>query len=367
MRVFVTGAGGFIARALTTELRAQGHTVTGMDLHADPAAEIVAGDITEPGSWPDSPADLFLHTAAVVSNGVGLDEQWRVNVHGTRLALDAAVRAGATRFVHFSSIRAFSDLGFPDGVTEAHPVRPDGSPYVDTKIASEQVALQAHAAGEIAVTVVRPGDVYGPGSRPWTLMPLELIRKNQFLLPAMGRGIFSPVYIDDLVDGVLRAATTPDAAGQIFTLTGGAGVSCREFFAHYYRMLGKRGPLGLPTAVAVAVATAAGRAPGRKAGAGAEFNAVSMRYFTRTGTYSIDKARRVLGYHPRVDLAEGMRRTEAWLRAQNLISGRVSPVPPPRPPAPEPPPTDTPPPPPPVPAPSERPAPPPPGQRSRPA
>ena len=92
---------------------------------------------------------------------------WDVNVMGTRHALDAAVRAEAQRFVQLSSVLAFS-WDFPDGVDERHPVRPNGAPYVDTKVASEQVVLQAHAAGEIACTVIRPGDVWGPRSRPWT-------------------------------------------------------------------------------------------------------------------------------------------------------------------------------------------------------
>ncbi|GAA0432973.1 putative oxidoreductase [Actinoplanes capillaceus] len=320
--VFITGANGFIARALATRLRARGDTVTGVDLRPDEAAGVVAGDIGEEGAWQDAAtgADLVIHTAAVVSNAVGLDGQWRVNVAGTRHALDAAVRAGASRFVQFSSIRAFSDLGFPDGVGEDHPVRTDGNPYVDTKIAGEQVALQAHAEGRIAVTVVRPGDVYGPGSRPWTVLPVELIRTNRFLLPAGGHGIFSPVYIDDLVDGVLLAAGKPEGAGQVFTLTGGTGVPCREFFAHYYRMLGKRGPIVAPTPLAVAVATVMGTAI-RLVSGPTEVNATSMRYFARTGTYSIEKAQRLLGYQPRVDLTEGMARTGRWLRDQGLVPG----------------------------------------------
>ncbi|BAL89762.1 putative NAD-dependent epimerase/dehydratase [Actinoplanes missouriensis 431] len=318
MRVFITGANGFIGRELALRFRDLGHIVDGVDLRPDPEAGVIGGDITREGPWQDFVADLVVHTAAVVSNGVGMDEQWRVTTLGTRKVLDAAVRNGARWFLHLSSIRAFSDVGFPDGVTEEHPVRPDGNPYVDTKIASEQVVLQAHAAGEIAVTVVRPGDVYGPGSRPWTLMPLELIKKNQFLLPANGNGIFSPVYIDDLIEGLLIAANSHGNTGQVFTLTGGVGVTCKEFFGHYYRMLGKRGPLCLPTPVAVGIAAAAGRAIGLT-GASTEFNAISMRYFTRTGTYSIGKARRMLGYEPRVDLAEGMARTERWLQDHNLI------------------------------------------------
>jgi nucleoside-diphosphate-sugar epimerase len=239
-------------------------------------------------------------------------------VLGTRNVLDAAAAAGVGRFVHISSVRAFSDLDFPDGVDEQHPVRPDGNPYVDTKIASEQVVLQAHAAGEIECTIVRPGDVYGPGSRPWTVLPLEIIKSNRFLLPAMGRGVFSPVYVDDLVSGLVLAAERPEAAGQVFTIGPERGVPAKEFFAHYFRMLGKRGPLCLPTPLAVAAGRTAGAAE-RLRGNRTEINAASMLYLARPGGYSIEKARRLLGYEPKVDLDEGMRRTEAWLREQRLL------------------------------------------------
>jgi len=320
MRVFITGASGFIARTLAERLRVRGDTVVGVDLKADHDAGVVAGDIAEPGAWQDhaAGADLVIHTAAVVSNMVGMDEQWRISVVGTRNALDAAVLGNATRFLHLSSVRAFSDVGFPDGVDEDFPVRPDGNPYVDTKIASEQVVLQAHAAGELAVTVVRPGDVYGPGSRPWTIMPVEGMKKNQFLLPAMGKGIFSPVYVDDLVDGILLAADSPAAAGQVFTISGGVGVSCREFFGHYSRMLGKEKPTVVPTAVALALAGSYARAV-KLRGRNTEINPITVRYFTRTGTYSIDKARRILGFEPKIDLEEGMASTREWLAGEGMI------------------------------------------------
>ena len=115
----------------------------------------------------------------------------------------------------------------------------------------------------------------------------------------MGRGIFSPVYVDDLVAGLTLAAERPQAEGQVFTLTGGVGVTCAEFFSHYYRMLGKRGPVCLPTSIALAGASAAG-ALSRLRGQRSEINSVSMRYLARRGTYSIEKARRLLGYEPAV-------------------------------------------------------------------
>ncbi|KQY58463.1 oxidoreductase [Aeromicrobium sp. Root495] len=317
--VFITGASGFIGRAVAARLLADGHSVSGMDREADPTRGVVAGDLATPGGWQAAAAgtDVIMHTAALVSNRPTLAESWRVNTVGTRNVLDAAVAGGVGRVVYLSSVRAFSDLGFPDGVTEQHPIRPDGNPYVDTRIASEQVALQAHAAGEVPVTIVRPGDVYGPGSRPWTVLPVEMIKARQFFLPAMGRGIFSPVYVDDLVDGIVRAGFTPEAAGHVFTLAGGVGVPTKEFFGHYYRMLGKR-PVLVPTSFALTLATAAAGVA-KVSGSDSEANATAVRYLCRTGTYSIDKARRMLGYDPQVDLAEGMRRAEAWLTEQGLL------------------------------------------------
>lgn len=240
----------------------------GVDRVADTASGVVAGNTTEPAAWEShlEGSEVVLHTAAVVSNAVSADVQWTTNVLGTRRVLEAAARAGVGRVVHLSSVRAYGDLGFPADVEETWPLRPDGHAYVDTKVAAEAVALQAHAAGEISVTIVRPGDVYGPGSRPWTVIPVDETKRGRLILPAGGKGIFSPVYVDDLVEGIFRAATLPVAAGQVFNLPGPAPVTCAEFFGHYARMLGMDPQRTVPTTVAVALATAAGayeRARGR--------------------------------------------------------------------------------------------------------
>ncbi len=312
--VFITGASGFIGRALAARFRAAGARVRGMDRAPDPAADVVAGDVGQPGPWQAHAegCELVIHTAAVVSLRLERPgEVWQANVAGTANALDAAERAGASRFVHFSSITAFG-LEFPDGADERHPVRPSGIPYTDTKIASEQVVLQAHAEGRVPVTVIRPGDVYGPASRAWAIVPFELMRAGRFVLPARGEGVFSPVYIDNLVDGVTAAAAADAAVGQVFTLTDGAGVRARTFFEPYARLAGR--PLrAVPTPVAVAVAGAV-QAVARAAPGDNDVNPLSVRYLARTGTYSIAKARAVLGYAPRVGLEEGQRRSLAWLR-----------------------------------------------------
>jgi nucleoside-diphosphate-sugar epimerase len=317
-RVFITGASGFIGAALATRFAALGADVRGVDVRADPSRSIVAGDISRPGDWQDHAAgcDLVVHTAAIVSmRGNDPGAVWRTNALGTRHVLDAARRAEAARVVHLSSVTVFG-FAFPDGVDESYPTQPNGVPYVDTKIAAEALVLRAHATGEVPCTIVRPGDVYGPRSRPWTILPVEELARRRFLLPALGRGIFSPVYIDNLVDGIV-AASGPAGAGGVFTLTDGAGVRTREFFGYYARLLGHRLPV-LPTGAAVVLASAAA-VGARGARQESEVNGAAARYLARRGSYAIDRARDTLGYAPRVGLAEGMERTAAWLRAEGRV------------------------------------------------
>src|SRR5205807_1760869 len=112
------------------------------------------------------------------------------------------------------------------------------------------------------------------------------------------------------------AAASPDAIGQIFTLSDGIGVPYRDFFAPYAELVGRK-LITLPTPVALASAGVIQRAL-RLAPGDNEINTASARYLLRTGTYSIEKARRVLGWEPRVGLPDGLRRTISWLRAEGF-------------------------------------------------
>lgn len=318
MRVFITGASGFIGRALYERYAADGHEVRGCDLVAEPERGVVAGDVGDAGGWQDhmEGCELVIHTAALVSLRVeGFEEIWKANVMGTANAIDAAERAGAKRFAHFSSVTVFG-MQFPDGVDERYPVHNTFVPYPDSKIASEQVVLQAHLDGRVPCTIVRPGDVYGPRSRVWALIPAELIRARRFTLPGGGRGIHSPVYIDNLVDGVVLAAASPEAVGQVFTLSDGIGVPYREFFAPYAELVGRR-LITLPTPIALASAAVIQRAARLTPGDN-EINTASARYLLRQGTYSNAKARTVLRWEPRIGLRDGLERTIGWLREQGF-------------------------------------------------
>ena len=319
-RVFITGANGFIGRALARRYREYGAEVCGVDMSADPSWNVVAGDVREVDRWRRhlDGADLVIHTAAVVSMVAPMRAAWEVNCHGTRRLLTACREGGTTRFVQLSSVAAFG-FDFPDGVDESWPLITNGNSYTDTKITGEHTILAAHAGGELDCTIIRPGDVYGPASRAWVVVPVQMMKSRQFILPDRGQGIFSPIYIDDLVDGVVLAAGLQQGAGQVFNLAHGKGVTCAEFFGHHWRWLGRKGSIpSLPKSVATGLAEA-GAKLARLAGKSTEMGRGTIGLLSRRGTYSIEKARRLLGFEPEVDLAEGMRRSEAWARSSGLV------------------------------------------------
>jgi nucleoside-diphosphate-sugar epimerase len=318
-RVFITGADGFIGRALGDRLRELGAEVTGVDLRANPERGVIAGSTTDPDAWASAleGVDTIIHTAAVVSMVAPYDQAWEVNVLGTRKVLDAAIQAGVRRFVHLSSVAAFG-FTFPDGVAEDFPAHGTGgvSSYHDTKINSEAVVLAAHAAGEIEVTVIRPTDVYGPGS-VWVREPLAVIKAKQMILPNGGRGVFHVVYIDNFVDGVVLACTSEAASGQIFTIGDEAGISCGDYFGWLAALAGG-GVRTLPTGIAVRLASTLG-AVQRRLGQHSELGAPTMLLLNRSGGYSISKARRLLGTDPAVSWEQGKARTEEWIRSEGLL------------------------------------------------
>ena len=213
--------------------------------------------------------------------------------------------------VHVSSIAVWG-CEFRREIDEDEWPHPYGNQYVDTKGASEVVARLRGAV------VVRPGDVYGPGSAQWAVRPLEGVRSGQFRLPPSCEGIVTPVYVDDLVDALFRALTVEGARGP-YTAWDGRAVRVQDFLGHYARMLGKDGIPTAPLPLLRATATAMEKAA-KLTGKPPMATQFALDYtMLRTHGYSTRRAREELGWEPRVALDEGMRRTEQWFRAEGLL------------------------------------------------
>lgn len=318
-KVLITGANGFIGSALSRRYREAGVEVVGIDLQGDAGNFVRVGDILKPEAWEVNldDVDVVFHCAAVVKLSGDPELFWNVNVLGTRKVTEAAIKHGVPRIVHLSSVTVFG-WDFPDGVDETYPVHPNGAQYVDTKIASEQVVLEAHAAGDIEGVIIRPGDVYGPGSEPWTLTPIEYIRTGRMILPNKGEGILSPIYIDNLIDALVAAGEKEQAAGQVITVTNGIGIRARSFFRRYCDIMRVGPPRTAPYRLLRPLVGAVGFID-RLRGQPGHFEPATIDYMMRRGTYSIARAREILDFEPKVDLDEGFKLTAAWLVREGIV------------------------------------------------
>jgi nucleoside-diphosphate-sugar epimerase len=323
-KVFITGAAGFIGGRLALMLKARGASVRGL-VHTPSKAgflheagvEVVAGDLLDAGGLREQIAgqEYVFHLGAATRGDDA--HQWAANVVGTQNVIDACKDAGKlVRLVHVSTIAAYG-YNVRGSVDEDAPLRPEGETYGTTKAAGEGRIWRAWRRG-LPVSVIRPGQVYGPRSHMWTLRMLELVKLPIFPFPSGGRA--SAVYVDDLCDLMLRMAGSDRALGHAFNGTPTPPPTWFDFLDAYARMMGKpRAPvftvpanvLAVPAAIAEKIMwRSRGRTP----------LAAMVRYLGRPVTYNNHKARSLLGWEPR-PLAEGMKPTENWLREEHFIGG----------------------------------------------
>ncbi|MGH7557121.1 MAG: NAD-dependent epimerase/dehydratase family protein [Gemmatimonadota bacterium] len=328
MHVLITGGTGFIGSRLALRCLEEGHSVRVLGQENTPAeadnrarveeagAEVVLASVDDPGSLARvvERAETVFHLAAAQHEMNVPDEHfWNVNVRGTENLLLAAAEAGATRFVHGSTIGVY---GVPDGpLDEESPTRPDNI-YGTTKLAGEERVL---ALGDkIPVAVVRIPEVYGPGDRR-LLKLFRSIEGGTFFLIGGGANLHHPIYVDDLVDGLLAAARSPDAVGEVLLLAGREPVTTRQMTEAIARAVGREprrwhAPL-LPFTAAAALLELTLRPLGIQP----PLHRRRLDFFRKSHRLSAEKARRRLGFEPRVDFAEGARRTAEWYRSAGLL------------------------------------------------
>jgi 2-alkyl-3-oxoalkanoate reductase len=241
-----------------------------------------------------------------------------VNVDGTRRLLEAAVEAGVTRAVHVSSLSVLGTQHHHGTDETGQYVH--GDPYADTKIASEQVALELARAGRIEVVVIRPGFVYGPGDNHVLAPLVERLRSGRFAFVGDGTKELNTVYVDDVVRAALLADETPAAAGRVYNITDGQNTTLREFVTFACEHLGVEPPTRQVPAPVARVAAAIMEPVARAAGAKRPppLSRGRLRFLHYNQRYSIERARRELGYEPRVSYREGLPPALEWIESREL-------------------------------------------------
>ena len=317
MRVLITGGGGFIGSHLVDSQLAQGHHVRAVDLHfhllrhqaMHPHLEAVRGDITDKEALKKfvDGVDVVYHLASAHLDVSLSDEHYRrVNVQATRDLMEAAQKAGVKRFVHCSSVGVIGDVENPpaDETSDCHPT----NIYERTKLEGEQAALDFAKRANFPVVVMRPAWVYGPRC-PRTSKLMRTISKGGFFFFGDGQNMRHPVYISDAVRGLELCASVGNINGEVFIIAGEAAVPVSELVAVMSKEMGVRTPgLHFPTTLGLLAGFGLELAfkPFKKS---PPFSRRSVDFFRKHNAYSIDKAKRLLGYQPKLDLQMGIQET----------------------------------------------------------
>jgi dihydroflavonol-4-reductase len=317
MNAFVTGGSGFVGSRLCAALAAAGGNVKAFDLQprgdAVPGIEFISGDIRDAALLEKAVAgtDVVFHLAAALgASRLEADEFMAINAGGTRTIMEAARKNGIRRVVHFSSAGVLGHVRPGDIADEKYPLDPQDV-YDKTKLAGERAALEAAAAG-LDVVVIRPGWLYGPGDRR-TFKLIRSIARGGFIFPGKGETLQSPTYIDDLVAGTMLCAER-GRAGEIYNIAGKDALPVRQMAEIIAAAAGKRLPrFYLPMGPTRAAGAVLGKLFGLF-GREAPLNPSRLAFFVHSKGLKIDKARKELGFEPKVDFTEGLARAMAWYR-----------------------------------------------------
>ncbi len=327
MRVLVTGGTGFTGKALVKRLLDAGHNVVALDYKEghkthelrEWGAEVVIGSVTDPSVVERCMrgVEVVFHLAAAFRQlDVPKSYYWDVNVGGTRNVAEAAVSAGVRRFIYCSTCGVHGNVANPPAGEDA-PIRP-ADYYQRTKYEGELVVREYAEKGLTAV-ILRPAAIYGPGDPERFYLIFRRVATGSFPMFGSGKTYYHPLYIDNLVDAFMLCSEDGKGDGETYLIADDEYVEIEDLVRRVARALGsdvkiRHYPL-FPLIVAGHVFEWMYK----------PFKAVPpifprrVDWYRQNRAFKIEKAKRELGYQPRIPLDEGLRRTAEWYRKEGYL------------------------------------------------
>jgi nucleoside-diphosphate-sugar epimerase len=326
-RYLITGATGFVGSHLAEACCVRGHAVvtlarptSDITLLRQLGVEIIEGDLTDAGALRRAAegAEVVIHCAARVGDWGPVDGFRQVNVEGLRNLLEALRGQLLRRFVQLSTLGVYP-ARHHHGTDETAPIpdrHMDG--YTQSKFEAEKLVQHYHREHGLPAVILRPGFIYGPRDR--TVLPrlMKALQQHQVRYLGNSKRAMNTIGVHNLVDAIFLAIESPDAVGQVYNLTDDEPVSKRQFMETIADLAQLDRPRGwVPLWVARSMAGIAERLcrlvgtrePPRLTMARLKFLGLNL-------DFSVAKAKRELGYRPRVRFADGMEEAVAWWKGQ---------------------------------------------------
>ncbi len=324
-KILVTGATGFTGHAICERLVRDGENVVAfvratsrMDDLKKLGVECRVVDITNLDDVRrnfEAFRKVFHIAAAFRTEHSELEEFRRVNVGATRNLLEAARGFQVGRFIHCSTVGVQGEIDDPPAA-EDYRMKP-GDHYQVSKMEGELLARDYFRAG-LPGTIVRPVGIYGPGDTRF-LKLFRPIARGRFVMIGSGKTLYHMTYIDDLVDGFMLASDRPEALGEVFTIGGERFTTLNELVNEMADVLGAPRVRWRVPAFPVYAAAVVCAALCKAIHVSPPLYPRRVEFFVKSRAFSIEKARKLLGYSPKVPLREGLKRTAEFCRERNLL------------------------------------------------
>lgn len=207
---------------------------------------LIPGDVRDPALLDQAMQGVELVIDLTYPKEGARNERCRDAVRMAHTIAEATVRHNIRRLVHLSTISVYGPL-HGDILEESAPHRPGTDPYGASKLAGEREMLRHARQWHAPIVVLQPTVVYGPFAG-WTLGPIRQLRSASVVLPDSGSGTCNAVYLDDVIQAILRAAVVPDIEGEVFLISGDPAPTWKQFYGAYETMLGFSSTKAMDTA-----------------------------------------------------------------------------------------------------------------------
>jgi nucleoside-diphosphate-sugar epimerase len=315
--LLVTGATGLVGQNLVRRAADAGYDVLAMvRANSDRSAlekvpvRFVEGDFSKPETLSSAlaDADVVVNAAAHVGDWGPAEKYRAINVVALEHMLIAVERQGRLRrWIQISSQGVYPK-GHHFGTDESVP--PDLSSfdgYTQTKAESEVVVNRHVREHGLKAVILRPGFIYGPGERHALTRVVEKIQSGKMKLLGPGDRLLNNTYVGNLCDAIILAIETPGIDGETFNIRDERLVTREEFVHTICDYLHKPYPRHVPerlARLAVGPIEAIARLRGRETPP--LLTRALIKFMTLNLDFSIEKAKRMLGYRPQVDFQQGI-------------------------------------------------------------